>query len=467
MKSLLFFISICYACTVLALDCTTLSAVEIRNKIKNGDITSKECILQYYQRIDALDEYNAFINTNKSYALQRAQTLDTALPVEKTGLLYGVPYAIKDNILTKHFPTSGGTEILQSFQPQVDAPVVALLNKQGAVLLGKTNMTELAGDATNRNPFFGPVRNPLNKQYISGGSSGGSAVAVALHLVPFALGTDTAGSIRIPAALSGVIGFRPTTGRYPMEGIIPVAHSSDTVGILANNMDDVILVDKILSKHLLHSVIHENKIKTPICLGIPKNYFFDGLDPSVKKVVDTFLDKLRGEGIILKEIQVPNVEKISDISMKIVMYEGHTSISDFLAVYKSKISFKILVDHLQDKEVKAMYQILLKGGISKAEYHQALLDRANYKNSYHEMLKSNNIEGIIFPTTRAVAKSINSTEDLTMQYIANTLSAVIAQVPGISFPIGLTPEGLPVGIEVDGKHHQDDRLLTIVHKLTI
>lgn len=234
--------------TAVAKPLEQLRATEAAALIKSGEITSTELVETLLARIAGHGDLNAFITLDAEGALEQAAAADEAVRAgDPLGRLHGVPIVIKDNMDVAGLPTTAGTPGMLKVVPGKDAAIVTLLRKEGAVILGKSNLHELGFGITCDNAYFGPVRNPHNREYITGGSSGGNAAALADYLTPLAIGSDTGGSIRIPASLCGVFGYRPSVGRYPMQGFIPMAPTKDVVGPMARTAADLVLVDAIVN----------------------------------------------------------------------------------------------------------------------------------------------------------------------------------------------------------------------------
>ncbi|KAL6073303.1 Mandelamide amidase, variant 2 [Balamuthia mandrillaris] len=240
----------------------------------------------------ALSHLNAFISIDESVSLQQAQAIDSLPQEEKAKKpLLGLPIAIKDNINTAAFATSGGTPTLKDWRPKQDAPIVQQLLDAGTVIVGKANMHELALGITSNNATFGPARNPYDPTRVAGGSSGGTAVAVSARIVPVGIGTDTGGSGRIPAAMCGCIGFRPTLGRYRCDGVLPLSSTRDTPTLMALTMDHILLLDSVLSSSS-SSCSSSSSSASSLRIGLPKNYYWDGIDEEVKQVIEQAIQKI-------------------------------------------------------------------------------------------------------------------------------------------------------------------------------
>jgi indoleacetamide hydrolase len=268
--------------------------------LRSGELQAQDAVDEAINRARRHDKLNAFISLADAVPLPVNHAEATALPGRSAGL----PIAVKDNIDVAGFRTTAGTPGLRDWRPATDAPVVSRLRGEGAVIIGKTNMHELAVGITSNNPTFGAVRNPHDHSLIAGGSSGGSAAAVAMGVVTAALGTDTAGSCRIPASLCGCVGFRPTTGRYPSDGVVPLAATRDTIGILTQDVSDAILLDEIITDTPTAPAGLKGRR-----LGVPGPYFYDDLDDQVRPVIDAALARLEDAGAVLVQTEVKQLEQ--------------------------------------------------------------------------------------------------------------------------------------------------------------
>jgi len=220
------------------------------------------------------------------------------------GPLHGAPIVLKDNMDTAAMPTTGGTPALKDHRPSANAPIAQALIDAGAIVFGKANLHELAQGITNNNRAFGPARNPYDPDKIPGGSSGGCAVAVSARLAPAAMGTDTGGSVRIPAALCGIVGFRPTMGRYPQQGVIPISHTRDTAGPMTRSVADAVLLDRVITGSMQE--ILPARLRG-LRLGVPRAHFYENIDPAVNDAMDSALRRFRDYGIDLIEADLPGV----------------------------------------------------------------------------------------------------------------------------------------------------------------
>lgn len=393
------------------------------------------------------------------------------------GRLFGYAVAVKDNIHVAGLPNTVGTRTLKDFVPKDDAAVIARLKSAGVVIMGKTNMHELAFGITSNNSVFGPVRNPYDKTRFAGGSSGGSAAAVAMRIVPVALGTDTGGSVRLPAALCGVIGFRPSLGRYPMAGITPVAHTRDTPGPIALTMETITLFDSVMAAK---PQVTQAADLSAIRLGVVRDTFYQNLNSETAKVMAQALKQLEVKGVTLVELEMPEIAELNaNVSFPVALYECRIELEKYLQDYAVGKNFADLVNGSESPDVNGIFASMAdaNGAIPKEVYELAISEhRVTMKNVFANCFRANKIDALVLPTTILPAGSIAGTvmniehngEALPTfaTYIQNTDPGSNTGLPGISLPIGLTKEaGLPVGMALDGPEGSDEALLSIAISL--
>jgi mandelamide amidase len=392
--------------------------------------------------------------------------LDQARPKHQMPLA-GISIAIKDNIDTSDLPTSGGTRSLLDARPQRNAPVVDVLLQAGALIAGKTNLHELALGGTTNNAVTGACCNPWNPLRIPGGSSGGSAVAVAARMVPAALGTDTGASVRLPAALCGVVGFRPSTGRYASPGILHLSPTKDTVGPMARCVADVAWLDGLLAKDRLHL---PNVSLKGLRLGIPRGDFFEGADPQVLAVIEQALDTLVAEGVVCVTLDVPDLKQHNDATgSTLVMFEMMQSLPAYAKA--QGLSMDALLAGVGSPDVaRILSRQLGHERVTATAYAAALARRQKLQAAYARHFADHRLDALIFPTCLMTAPLIGQDDRVHLSgrqvptfqtLIRNTDPGSNAGLPGISLPAGLTAEGLPVGLELDGALGTDRHLLAV------
>ena len=407
---------------------------------------------------------NAFITVDKTGAMGSARRLDAGsgdLP------LRGITLAVKDNIHVAGWPNSAGTPALERFIAPDTSPVVARLEKAGCIVLGKAGLHELAMGITSKNEAFGAVRNPLDEKLIPGGSSGGTAVAIAAALADAGLGTDTGGSIRIPAALTGIVGFRPTSGLYPQAGLTMISPTRDTIGVMAKTVDQAARLHEVITDRTVGS------LPARIRLGVPQSHFCDGLDPDVSAAFRRYLDTLDQAGFELVYVDMKNVPELNAaVSAPIVLHEIARTVPAYLASYGTGVTTEALLASVAGADVRALLNLAFSGHIIDHVYEQALrVERPRLQIAVAHYFRSNRLDAVTFPTVPITARAIEAIEagvrvngilqDTFTTYIRNTDPASNAGIPALSLPGGKDRSGLPIGMEIQGPEGQDERVLAI------
>lgn len=375
---------------------------------------------------------NAFITITGDQALARADALDAMLARgEDLGPLHGIPVAHKDCILTKSIRTTGGSKIFANYVPDRDAEIVRRLHAAGMVTIGKTGLHELTYGITNINPHFGNVHNPHDLTRVSGGSSGGSAAAVAAGLVSAATGTDTGGSIRIPASFCGCVGLKPTYERISREGVMPLGFSQDHVGPMAMTVTDIALLFAEMAGIAVTTL--ENVSVADLRIGIPENYFWENLTPEVRFAARGAVQAIAALGAKPREIRVPDVEPLMDIARITLLCEA--------AVHLAGLSS-------QKEDFGSDVWALLEQGraISATEHLNAQTRRRELAAQFDLLWRD--LDLLMMPTTPFVAFPIETKEDLRPQTTRFTRPFNLLGWPALSLPCGFSPEGLPIGVQL-------------------
>jgi aspartyl-tRNA(Asn)/glutamyl-tRNA(Gln) amidotransferase subunit A len=424
-------------------------------------------------RIEGLNpRLNAYITVCEEPAIEMAAQAESELSVRSRkkscrdrGPLCGIPISLKDNIYTKDVRTTGGSKILKDFVPLHDAPIVAALKKAGVVILGKTNLHEFAYGVTTENPHFGATRNPWDLERIAGGSSGGSAAALAAGLCYGSVGTDTGGSIRIPASLCGVVGFKPGLGRVNAEDVIPLSPTLDFVGTLARSVEDAaLLLDPIFvrskdEKKLLPTKASSRALKPR--LGIPKEFFLDVLDPEVSAAFTSSLSKLEKRGARLKEISLPQLLETEDAGNQIAWVEA--------TLYHEQAGW--FPDRVAEYSEDVYERLELGSKVTAFRYLKALALREKFKEHLLEAFTANALDALVVPTTPIAATRLGE-DSVTIDGTAHPTRALLlrlnrpanlAGVPAISVPVGLTKKGLPIGLQFIAEWTDESLLLELAH----
>jgi len=406
---------------------------------------------------------NALIALDEARALELARARDAA---PASGLLHVLPIGIKDAIGTNDLPTSAGTNALRDHRPKQNADVVKHLLEGGAFVFAKLNQHELSFGITSNNAAFGAVRNPYDLERIPGGSSGGAGAAVASGMVPAAIGTDTGGSVRIPAALCGMVGFRPSIGRYSQRGIVPISNSRDTAGPLCRNVDDAAFVDAAIGGD---GDGLENVSIGELRIGLPANNFFDNLHGETAPVISAALDLLRVGGCEFTEVEMAGIEAPADAcGFPIAIFETKRKLTRYLAeTLANWLSFEQVVEEIAGPDVKAFLTGMLAPEYNGlAEIYRDAIDnqRPALQKHLSDCFADNRLDAFIFPTTVLPATRIGEDETVELNgqtvplfptLVHNTDPGSIAGIPGVTIPAGLTDHGLSVGLGIDDPFGSD------------
>ncbi|HBZ03434.1 MAG TPA: Asp-tRNA(Asn)/Glu-tRNA(Gln) amidotransferase GatCAB subunit A [Lachnospiraceae bacterium] len=470
-------------------DILSYTALQLGKKIASGEITSVEATKAYLDRIGAVDkDINSYVTVDTEGALKAAEEADKKIK-EGTlkGPFAGVPIAIKDNMCIEGMLTSCSSHILDNFRPTYTSTAVQMLKDAGAVILGHTNMDEFAMGSTTETSYYGPTKNPWNKERVPGGSSGGSAAAVAADECAIALGSDTGGSIRQPASFCGVTGIKPTYGRVSRYGLIAYGSSLDQIGPLGKNVEDCAAMLEVISGHDPKdstSAIEENsKDKTDFTsalvddvkgmkIGVPRDYFLEGIDEDVKKAVLEAADVLKAKGAIVEEFDLGMVEYAIPAYYVIACAEASSNLERFDGVkYGLRTSEYTDLHNMYKKtrsegfgtEVKRRIMLgsfVLSSGYYDAYYVKALKVKAMIKQAFDKAFdKYDVILGPVAPTT--ALKCGESLSDPIKMYLGDiyTVSVNLAGLPGISLPCGYDRNGLPIGLQLLGQTFDEKSII--------
>jgi len=462
-----------------------LTLKELQKGLSNKEFSSVELTSHFIKRVQN-SELNAFITITDDLALVQAKKADSIIASGKMNDLTGIPYAHKDIFCTLGVKTSAGSKILDPFISPYDATVSEKLNDSNAVMLGKANMDELAMGSGNENSFYGPVKNPWNISKVPGGSSGGSAAAVAAKLTPFSTGTDTGGSIRQPASLCGITGLKPTYGRVSRYGMIAYASSLDQAGPMTQTAEDAAIVLKTIAgfderdstsadKTVPDYEKSLNNSLEGLKIGIPKEYFSEGLDDGVKQKILDAIKEFESLGATVKEVSLPHAKFAIPAYYIIAPCECSSNLSRLDGVrygYRCE-SPKDLSDlYIRSRsegfgdEVKRRIMIgsfALSAGYYDAYYLKALKSRRLISNDFQEVFKE--VDVIMGPVSPSTAWDIGSKKDPVSNYLSDiyTLSVNLAGLPAMSIPAGIS-DNMPVGLHIIGDYWTEERLLNIAHQ---
>ena len=464
-----------------------LTGLELAKKIREREVSSREAIKDLFDRIEALQpRLNAYLSLDRDQALGRASVIDTAIARgENAGRLAGVPVAVKDNMCTTDFPTTCASRILEKFTPPYDAHVVECLRREGAVIIGKTNLDEFAMGSSTENSAFGPTRNPWDVERIPGGSSGGSAAAIAANLAHLALGSDTGGSIRQPAALCGVVGLKPTYGRVSRYGLVAFASSLDQIGPITKDVRDAALLMEVIANHDGRdstSVPRQSepylelaeKALEPVCIGVPKEYFGEGLDSEVERAVREGLRVLEKLGARLVDISLPHTDYAVSTYYIVAPAEASSNLARYDGVhygYRDEGAGDIISLFARTRAAgfgaEVQRRILLgtyalSSGYYDAYYLKASRVRRLIKGDFDSAFEK--VDCVICPTSPVPAFRLGErTANPLEMYLSDifTISTSLAGGAGISIPCGFTESGLPVGMQILVDAFDEARLLRI------
>ncbi|HXV07606.1 MAG TPA: amidase family protein, partial [Burkholderiales bacterium] len=410
-------------------------------------------------------------------ALDRERVLEDARKAdqkrtagEASGALHGLPLPVKDSINIADYRTTGGTSALRAFQPRRDAAVMKPLRAAGAIVLGKTNVHELSYGWTSNNEAFGPVRNPYDRSRIPGGSTGGTAAAVAARMAPAGLAEDTMGSIRIPAALSGICGLRPTTGRWPQRGVIPISPLFDTVGPHARTVADLALLDAVVTGNTRLAPMSSLR---GVRLAVSPAYFLAGLHPETERVTQAALARLEEAGAQIVEAEVPELaDMVNGMAFQIGLWDTVPSIRAYLKEQSLDMTFEDILEQMGPGVRWVFENFSLPGAQffpTREAYENARkFLRPKIQETFRRYFRENDVQALVFPSALCPATRIGEDAEtewggekkqIFMVYSRNIAPGNCASLPGLVLPGGLTADGLPVGIEFDAPIGKDRELL--------
>ncbi|MBE9547728.1 MAG: Asp-tRNA(Asn)/Glu-tRNA(Gln) amidotransferase subunit GatA [Proteobacteria bacterium] len=470
------------------MELSRLTIHELQEMIKKGETTSSDIVESVFKRIDAVeDKVRSYITLLRDSALEEAQQADREIKKGNIKTLSGIPIAVKDIMCTRGVRTTCGSRILHNYVPPYDSTVVMKLREAGAIFVGKANMDEFAMGSSTETSYFEITKNPWDLERIPGGSSGGSAAAVAADECIASLGSDTGGSIRQPAALCGVVGLKPTYGRVSRFGLIAFASSLDQIGPFTKDVEDCAILMNLIAGH---DPMDSTSVPTSVpdyreylsrgiagwTVGIPKEYFIEGIDPEVSGAIEKAIKEIEGLGAKCIEVSLPHTDYCvaayyivapAEASSNLARYDGvryglrseSGEGEDLLEMYKRTRSEGF------GAEVKRRIMIgtyALSSGYYDAYYKKASQVRTLIKRDFEESFKKCDV--ILTPTTPTPAFKIGEkTDDPLQMYLSDifTLSANLAGIPGISVPCGYTKAGLPIGLQLLAGHFEEGKLIQI------
>lgn len=460
--------------------------VEIVNRVKSGAGTARAEVEVALQKATEIEEYKALLSVTAERALDRADDIDARIARgEDLGVLAGVPFVVKDNFLAFGAPTTAASKMLEKFNAPLQATAIEKLEAAGAICIGKANLDAFAHGGSTENSAFGPTRNSADKTKVAGGSSGGSAVVTALDVVPFALGTDTGGSIRQPASFNGVVGVKPTYGTVSRYGVVAMASSTDTIGCFTKDVSDSELVMSVMSGRDVRDMTTlpdffrpQSKAKQAQKIGLLKEFMSTDVDSEVRARVMEYAEKLRGAGHTVEEVSLPIVKYTlamyyiivpAEISSNLARYDGirygHRAEGvKTLAELYGKTRDEGFVTENKRRIMIGSY--VLSSGYFDAYYQQAQKARTLLVNAYNVLFDEYDV--LIGPVTPTPAFALGeNADDPVKMYLADimTVPPSLAGLPALSIPAGTSDAGLPIGVQLVGPRKSDAALMALAKSL--
>lgn len=450
---------------------TDLSARDAARRMASGELRATDYARALLARAEAISPFGALRHLDPEQLLSAAAALDAGpRPAAGTLPLHGVPLAFKDNIDVAGMPTTAGSPWMADHTPRMHAGVTQRLLDAGALVLGKTNLHEWSQGVTGHNHAFGPSRNPFDAAHVTGGSSGGNAALLGLRAAPAAIGTDTGGSVRVPAALCGLVGFRPTVHRWPDDGLVPISPTFDTAGVMARCVDDCVLVDHAVTGSPAHLAA------TPLAgvrLGVPAAYFWEDVDPPVAELARDSMERLRAAGAVLVPCDLAEAGALfQQASMSISLHEILPALAAYFARHGRPFDARALTEAVVSPDVRPLFERLFgdTAVTPEAYAHARHTLRPRMQAAYRECFARHQLAALVFPTSPLTAARIDDDVEVTLcgrrvsafsAYIRNTGPAGMAGLPAVSLPMGLASNGLPAGLELTGAEGSDTALLAL------
>ncbi|MBB1555403.1 Asp-tRNA(Asn)/Glu-tRNA(Gln) amidotransferase subunit GatA [Candidatus Saccharibacteria bacterium] len=465
-----------------------MSIASLVSSVYSGATTARKEVEAALARAKAAEEYNAILNLTESRALERADEIDERIKKgEKIGPLAGVPFVVKDNYLAFGAPSTAASKILENFDAPLQATVVERLESAGAICIGKSNLDAFAHGGSTENSAFGVTHNAIDKSKVAGGSSGGSAVVTALDIVPFALGSDTGGSIRQPASFNGVFGMKPTYGMSSRYGVIAMASSTDVMGCFARSAEDVALIESVMAGQdprdmttLPDYFEAKEKIAPGQRIGLITETMGEGVDKDVRAVVNNYAERLRAAGHTVEEVSMPSVKYAlaiyyivvpAEVSSNLARYDGirygrRAEGAKTLAELYGRSRAEGFVTENKRRIMIGSY--VLSSGFFDAYYLQAQKARTVLINEFNELFKQ--YDFLLTPTAPTPAFGIGeNVSDPVKMYLSDvmTVPASLAGLPAISIPAGVSGDGLPIGVQLIGKMKADADVIAMAGEVEV
>ncbi len=450
-----------------------LTATQAVSAMRNAEISAETYATALLDRAAALTSLNAFRALDRDQVLEGARAADRRrVAGEPLGALHGLPIAVKDSVNTKDLPTTSGTKALRNFRPKNDALVLQPLFSAGAILMGKTNLHELSYGWTSNNAFTGAVHNPYDRTRVPGGSSGGSAAVVAARIAPLSVGTDTFGSVRVPATMCGICAIRPSFGRYPTGGVMGITPDFlDTPGTLARSVADLALSDSVITND--YTPLRARPLQG-VRIGVAAEYYLRELDPEVERIVGQTLNKLQAAGAVLVWAELP--EPANGAMMDGFFTQAADAVphmSKYLDSYETGVTFEQLLDAMSPGIRWVFDNYSLPGAPNFPSPDQAAAAKAHIaavRDAMRTYFRNHQVDAIAFPPVLMPAPLIGQdaeiqigSKKLPIWYAMahNIAVGSCAGLPGLVLPAGMTSSGLPVGVEFDGPPGNDRQLLAL------
>ena len=458
---------------------------EIREQVLSGKKTAVEFVEEALAKAENIKEFNAFTSLIGDRALERAKEIDERISKgEKVGELAGVPFVAKDNFLVFGSPSTASSKMLEHFMTPIQATAIEKLENTGAICIGKANLDAFAHGGSTENSAFGVTKNSVDETRVAGGSSGGSAVISALDIVPFALGTDTGGSIRQPASFNGVYGVKPTYGTVSRFGVVAMASSTDTIGVFAKTAKESELVMRIMAgldsrdAMTLPDFWKEEKAPKKARIGVVKEFLSEGVDSEVRKITKNYIEKMRKAGHEIVEVSLP-MSKYSlaiyyivvpaEVSSNLARYDGvRYGLRSEDAKNLSEVFGKSRDEGFEAENKRRIMigSYVLSSGFYDAYYLQAQKARTILINEFNKLFED--VDFLVGPVAPTPAFKIGeNAHDPIKMYLADILNvpASLAGLPAVSVPAGKTEAGLPVGVQIIGKMESDSKILALADSL--
>lgn len=458
----------------------------IVNEVMSGRVSARQQVSKALERAESVKEYHALLSLTQERAYKRADEIDEAVKSGKAkGSLLGVPFVVKDNFLAFGAPTTAASKMLEHFEAPLQATVVEKLEQAGAICIGKSNLDAFAHGGSTENSAFGVTYNAYDKTRVAGGSSGGSAVVTALDVVPFALGSDTGGSIRQPASFNGVYGIKPTYGTASRYGVVAMASSTDTMGCFAKSAEEVALIMGIMAGQdpkdmttLPDFFTPTHNVPSHLKIGVVKETMDEGVDPEVIAATKEFIEKLRNAGHTVDEVSMPITKYAlamyyvivpAEVSSNLARYDGvryghRTAQPKTLAELYGKSRDEGFVTENKRRIMIGSY--VLSSGYFDAYYQQAQKARTLLIREYNELFEK--YDFLLTPTAPTPAFGVGeNVNDPVKMYLADamTVPASLAGLPALNIPAGKSEGGLPIGVQIVGKMKSDAMILALASSL--